>query len=401
MLRRVVVRNWRAFDAAEVELRPGLNVLLGPNGAGKTSLLEAVAFALAGEPSTLPDARLLAREKDTPVDVAVAFVLDGEDWEACRGLSAAHRRSGDLLRRAGTPFAEGAEVTPALERLLGVPRDLFLRVLYMPEGDVYRFLASPPLQAIDAHLRRVLGLERLAIVDQAAARVKREVSHERTSLTSLAEQVAERERVLAAGRDRWGGDLAGRRAALAADRKRLAGERKAAADERQRRDDQAYRVERTLAELAALDQERAALGAADDSAGELAALRTRCAQLTVSIRQLDETLAQVRAERKAAAEARKALAARKPSDLVPEEPAVRERWAQTEDAIRQLDQAIAETAAERKAVAATRAALAARQPAELVADDPALRDQRAQGEAAIRALDDRIAALGADRKALA
>ena len=54
MLRRVVVRNWRAFDAAEVELRPGLNVLLGPNGAGKTSLLEAVAFAL---PASRPRCR--------------------------------------------------------------------------------------------------------------------------------------------------------------------------------------------------------------------------------------------------------------------------------------------------------------------------------------------------------
>ncbi len=402
MLKRVVVRNWRAFDAAEVALRPGLNVLLGPNGAGKTSLLEAVAFALAGEPSMLPDARLLAREEDTAVDVAVAFGLDGEDWEVRRGLSAAHRRGGDLLRRGGASCAEGsAEVTEALERLLGVPRDLFLRVLYMPEGDVYRFLASPPLAAIDAHLRRVLGLEQLAVVDQAAARVKREVGHERANLTSLAEQVAEREQLLAAGRERWGGDLAGHRAALEAERQRLAGERKAVAAERQRRDDQAHRVERTLAELAALDQERAALGAAPDAADELAALRTRCAQLSASIRQLDAALGQATAERKAATEARKALAARKPSELVPDDRAQRRRWAETAEAIRQLDQAIAEVVAQRKAVAEARAALAARPPAELVADDPALREQRAQAEAAIRALDDRSAAIGAERQALA
>ena len=85
MLKRLVVRNWRAFDAAEVALRPGLNVLLGPNGVGKTSLLEAMVFALAGEPATLSDVRLLARA-DGPVDVALALDLDGADWEISRGL---------------------------------------------------------------------------------------------------------------------------------------------------------------------------------------------------------------------------------------------------------------------------------------------------------------------------
>ena len=158
MLRRVVVRNWRAFDAAEVELRPGLNVLLGPNGAGKTSLLEAVAFALAGEPSTLPDARLLAREKDTPVDVSVAFALDvGESIEGrpIRGIEirSPNKDAGVILISAGQharewiAMATGTCVAdelvtradePEIDALLGELTFVIVPVVN-PDGYTYTF----------------------------------------------------------------------------------------------------------------------------------------------------------------------------------------------------------------------------------------------------------------------
>ena len=101
-------------------------------------------------------------------------------------------------------MAEGGEqVATALGRLLGVPSDVFLRILYMPEGDVYRFLGSSPLGALDAHLRRMLGIEQLALIDRATAQVKREIANERSALTTAAEQAAGRDRILADGRTRW------------------------------------------------------------------------------------------------------------------------------------------------------------------------------------------------------
>jgi DNA replication and repair protein RecF len=45
---RLILRDFRTYEAAEVELGPGLTVVTGRNGSGKTNLLEAVYFACTG-----------------------------------------------------------------------------------------------------------------------------------------------------------------------------------------------------------------------------------------------------------------------------------------------------------------------------------------------------------------
>ena len=45
---RLILRDFRSYEAAEVQLGPGLTVVSGRNGAGKTNLLEAIYFACTG-----------------------------------------------------------------------------------------------------------------------------------------------------------------------------------------------------------------------------------------------------------------------------------------------------------------------------------------------------------------
>nr|MBA3421948.1 AAA family ATPase [Thermoleophilaceae bacterium] len=45
---RLLLRDFRNYERAEVALGEGLTVLTGPNGAGKTNLLEGLYFALVG-----------------------------------------------------------------------------------------------------------------------------------------------------------------------------------------------------------------------------------------------------------------------------------------------------------------------------------------------------------------
>jgi DNA replication and repair protein RecF len=45
---RIVLRDFRTYERAEVRLAPGLTVVSGRNGVGKTNLLEAVYFAATG-----------------------------------------------------------------------------------------------------------------------------------------------------------------------------------------------------------------------------------------------------------------------------------------------------------------------------------------------------------------
>ena len=47
-LEKVSLRNYKAIDDMELDLKPGINLLIGDNGAGKTSVLEGMAIALSG-----------------------------------------------------------------------------------------------------------------------------------------------------------------------------------------------------------------------------------------------------------------------------------------------------------------------------------------------------------------
>lgn len=53
MIRRLTLRNWRAYESAAVGFEPGTTFVVAPNGIGKTSLLEAARFALTGSRTNL------------------------------------------------------------------------------------------------------------------------------------------------------------------------------------------------------------------------------------------------------------------------------------------------------------------------------------------------------------
>src|SRR5215208_1811392 len=64
-VRRIQVRDFRNYEAAEVELADGLTVIAGPNGGGKTNLLEAVYFGCtAHSPRTSNERELVRRGGD-------------------------------------------------------------------------------------------------------------------------------------------------------------------------------------------------------------------------------------------------------------------------------------------------------------------------------------------------
>ena len=402
MLRRLAVRNWRAFGSANVTFRPGVNVLLGPNGAGKTSLLEAATFALAGEPSTISDVRQMARANG-PVDVALALDLDGTEWEIARALGPTHRRGSENVRRGGQAVAEGsASVASTLADLFGVPSEFFLRILYMPEGDVYRFLGnSSPLTLLDDHLRRVLGLEQLAAIEKAATQVKREVTAARGKLTTAAEQAAGRDQILTEGRTRWSGDLAEQRRILEAEGARLTAELATVTEERRAAEDAVHRIDRTCAELAEIEREHRELSAGGDATQQLRDLRQRGAALAIELQGLQEKFNSLAQEQKLQADRRQMLASRTATDLATGDAQLRAHLARATEAVGALDRELAAVATETEVATRRGRTLQGRAPADLIADDPELRERRDARDLAIRQIDDDLAAASSERQSLA
>jgi DNA replication and repair protein RecF len=60
-VKRLVLRDFRNYERAEVALAPGLTVICGPNGAGKTNLLEALYFGCTGRSCRTSNERELVR----------------------------------------------------------------------------------------------------------------------------------------------------------------------------------------------------------------------------------------------------------------------------------------------------------------------------------------------------
>jgi DNA replication and repair protein RecF len=79
-VRRIQLRDFRNYAAAEVELAAGLTVIAGPNGAGKTNLLEAVYFGCtARSPRTSNERELVRRGGEGVARIVVD--LEGDDGD--------------------------------------------------------------------------------------------------------------------------------------------------------------------------------------------------------------------------------------------------------------------------------------------------------------------------------
>lgn len=77
---RIQLRDFRNYEAAEIELGDGLTVVAGPNGAGKTNLLEALYFGCTARSPRTSNERELVRRGGEGV-ARVVLDLAGEDGE--------------------------------------------------------------------------------------------------------------------------------------------------------------------------------------------------------------------------------------------------------------------------------------------------------------------------------
>jgi exonuclease SbcC len=150
--------------------------LVGPTGAGKSTVVDAIVFALYGSVPRWDDRRAvgwaLAPTASRGV-VTLTFDAGPDRYVAAREL----RRSAQgkvtvknaRLERVGTdgstvPVAADGEVTGAVEKLLGLSYDHFVRCVILPQGDFARFLHSSPKERQDT------------LVDLLGIRVYREVA---------------------------------------------------------------------------------------------------------------------------------------------------------------------------------------------------------------------------------
>ncbi|MFL5582813.1 MAG: AAA family ATPase [Gemmatimonadaceae bacterium] len=165
--------NFRQHADTRIDFDLGLTGIIGPNGAGKTTILEAVAWALYGNPAargTRDSIRYLRAGARQPVRVELDFELGGHRYRVQRGLTGAEL----YLDGAAQPIANSLMgVTEFLQRRLGMSREEFFHTYFTGQKELNVMAAMKPTER--AHfLSRVLGYERLRTA-QGLARDRRRV----------------------------------------------------------------------------------------------------------------------------------------------------------------------------------------------------------------------------------
>jgi DNA repair exonuclease SbcCD ATPase subunit len=180
MIDKVEMINWRAYDRQEIIFQPGITFIMGANGRGKTSILEAIAYALTGEPATVSKRDKLLRNADKLATVRLSFTVDGQEYTVERSQSNRRAKKAKLLKvSTRKPLASShRSVTTQIEKIMGVSADFLQRIVYMSEGDVFRFLKETSGKALNTQIRQVLGLTQLDEFLQALKVAEKEIKNQ-------------------------------------------------------------------------------------------------------------------------------------------------------------------------------------------------------------------------------
>jgi DNA replication and repair protein RecF len=137
---RLRLRDFRSYEAAEIELGAGLTVIHGPNGAGKTNLLEALYFGCTARSCRTTNEREMVRFGTR----ATRVVVEGDDADGTHELAVGFQ-AGEAKRIT----ADGAPV----ERLLDTPQRPLICVFLPDRLELVK--GAPGLRR--AHLDQVVA----------------------------------------------------------------------------------------------------------------------------------------------------------------------------------------------------------------------------------------------------
>jgi exonuclease SbcC len=194
MIHSVEMINWRAYEKREFHFEPGINFLMGANGAGKTSILEAICYGLTGETamydsSTRPK---LLRDPNHFATVNLKFETNNQEYRVSRSQSFTSAAEAEVKRLSDgkTMAINHTQSTRQISQLMGVSADFLRRIIYMAEGDVYRFINEPPGVALESQVRQVLGLTQLDEFTTALDKSQKNIKQKMGDLQALSDNLS-------------------------------------------------------------------------------------------------------------------------------------------------------------------------------------------------------------------
>ena len=175
--------NFRQHARTEMTFDGGITAIIGPNGSGKTTVLEAIAWALYGQPAIRGQrdgVRFLGAGARAQVEVELEFELGGHRYRVKRGLTTASV----YLDGSDSAVANSiSAVNELITRRMGMSRGEFFNTYFTGQKDLAVMAAMGPTERAQ-FLSRVLGYERLRAAQEIAREGRRRIGAEIAGLRS-------------------------------------------------------------------------------------------------------------------------------------------------------------------------------------------------------------------------
>lgn len=166
-LNSLQLTNFRQHADSRLEFDSGLTGIIGPNGAGKSTILEAIAWALYGQPAARGNRdsiRFVRAGPRASVRVELDFEMAGHRYRVVRGLTSAEL----YLDGGSRPIANSlSSVTDLLQRRLGMSRTEFFHTYFTGQKELNVMAGMGPSDRA-RFLSRVLGYEKLRVAQEIA-----------------------------------------------------------------------------------------------------------------------------------------------------------------------------------------------------------------------------------------
>jgi len=182
-IHRLRMVNFRQHAHTEMNFDRGITAIIGPNGSGKTTVLEAIAWALYGQPAIRGQRdgiRFLGAGPRAAVEVELEFELGGHQYRVKRGLTTA----AVYLDGSDSAVANSiSAVNELIARRMGMSRTEFFNTYFTGQKDLAVMAAMGTTERAQ-FLSRVLGYERLRAAQEIARETRRRIGAEIVGLRS-------------------------------------------------------------------------------------------------------------------------------------------------------------------------------------------------------------------------
>ena len=201
MIRRLQLRNWRAYENLDLELGPGATFVVASNGIGKTSLILGAGWGLFGDATQVNAANEIRGDSDSATVAIELRLPSGVDAAITRAVD----RKGKVALEAKLPhrtITSQSELDELLIAEFGAdPHVLAQLTIMIHGGAVETFQGEFDLQD---HLAAVFGVTPLfeaarnakAVADSAASALRKAKSVQRTEKRGRDELLSELESIV-------------------------------------------------------------------------------------------------------------------------------------------------------------------------------------------------------------